>query len=101
MNSALFFDLLASITERGRNLLSRRSFPLERSQAAAGLIELCEALLSRRGEASGTALAAEILDRYLDLDEQGRLSLFEAFAERFGPDRERLRKAADQWLADP
>ena len=39
-----------------------------RSSAPAGLVELCEELLSGRGEASGVALAREILARYAELD---------------------------------
>src|ERR1700682_3494725 len=59
-------------------------------QDSSGLIELCEALLSGRGEASGTAMAREVLDHYRHLDEAGRLEFFETLARHFGPDRERL-----------
>src|SRR5258707_1103279 len=62
MNNAFFSDLLASISERGRTLL-RRGGSSNGKQDASGLIELCEALLSGRGEASGTAMAREVLDR--------------------------------------
>ena len=59
MNNAFFSDLLASISERGRTLL-RRAGSSNGKQDASGLIELCEALLSGRGEASGTAMAREV-----------------------------------------
>lgn len=101
MNSTSFFDLVASITERGRDLLARRLTAIDPEHNAKSLIELCEALLSERGEASGLAQAAEILERYLSLDEAERIALFTAFAEKFGPNRERLTKAAKAWLADP
>jgi len=101
MNSAAFFDVLASITDRSRNLLSRRDLDLAQTEAASGLIDLCEALLSGRGEASGTAIATEVLERYLHLDATGRLALFEGFAEKFGPDRTKLADAAEAWLRDP
>jgi malonyl-CoA decarboxylase len=101
MNSAAFFDVLSSLTDRSRILLGRRDLDLAEAQAAAGVIEFCEALLSGRGEASGTALATEALGRYLRLDSAGRLAVFEAFAEKFGPDRDRLSEAAKAWLADP
>ena len=52
MNNAFFSDLLASISERGRTLL-RRGGPSNGKQDASDLIELCEALVSGRGEASG------------------------------------------------
>ena len=61
-NNAFFSDLLASISERGRTLL-RRAGSSQARQDASGLMELCEALLSGRGEASGTAMAREVLDR--------------------------------------
>jgi malonyl-CoA decarboxylase len=100
MNNAFFSDLLASISERGRTLLRRGGSPDAR-QDASDLIELCEALLSGRGEASGTAMAREVLDRYQQLDEAGRLSFFETLAHNYGPDRGRLAQAIEAWRAQP
>jgi len=99
-NNAFFSDLLASISERGRTLL-RRSGPSDAKQDASDLVELCEALLSGRGEASGTAMAREVLDRYQDLDETGRRSFFANLARSFGPDRERLAQAIESWRTQP
>ncbi len=99
-SNAFFSDLLASISERGRILL-RRAGSSDAKQDASGLIELCEALLSGRGEASGTAMAREVLDRYRHLDEAGRLSFFEALARKFGPDWETLAQAIETWRAQP
>jgi hypothetical protein len=87
MANAFFSDLLATISERGRTLL-RRGAPSDDNHDASGLIELCEALLSGRGEASGTAMAREVLDRYHDLDAAERRIFFEALVRDFGPDRE-------------
>ena len=100
MNNAFFSDLLSSISERGRTLL-RRAGSSEDRQDAAGLIELCEALLSGRGEASGTAMAREVLDRYRHLDDAGRLAFFEALSRNYGPDREKLAHAIETWRAQP
>ncbi|THD73720.1 MAG: MCD, Malonyl-CoA decarboxylase MCD [Bradyrhizobium sp.] len=100
MTNAFFSDLLASISERGRTLL-RRGGSSDAKQDASELIELCEALLSGRGEASGTAMAREVLDRYLHLDEAGRLSFFETLARNYGPDREKLAEAIEAWRAQP
>jgi malonyl-CoA decarboxylase len=99
-NNAFFSDLLASISERGRTLL-RRASTSDDKRDASDLIELCEALLSGRGEASGTAMAREVLDRYLDLDETGRRSFFAGLARNFGPDRERLAQAIETYRAQP
>jgi malonyl-CoA decarboxylase len=100
MNNAFFSDLLASISERGRTLL-RRGGSSNGRQDASDLVELCEALLSGRGEASGTAMAREVLDRYRHLDEAGRLSFFEALVRNYGPDREKLSQAIESWRAQP
>jgi malonyl-CoA decarboxylase len=100
MANAFFTDLIATISERGRTLL-RRGKSLDGKEDAAGLVELCEALLSGRGEASGTAMAREVLDRYHDLDAAERRAFFQALARDFGPNREKVAKAIEAWRADP
>src|SRR6202046_3015736 len=97
---AFFSHLLPSISERGRTLLGRAGSP-DTKQDPSDLIELCEALLSGRGEASGTAMAREVLDRYHHLDEAGRLSFFATLARDYGPDREKLSQAIETWRAQP
>ena len=99
-NNAFFSGLLASISERGRTLL-RRAGSSQARQDGSELMELCEALLSGRGEASGTAMAREVLDRYRDLDEAGRISFFETLTRHYGPDREKLAHAIETWRAQP
>src|ERR1051326_1237715 len=77
MNSSFFGEMLNSITERGRALLDRTR---DRGNAAArseSLAELCEQLLTGRGEASGVALAEEILDKYAELTTGPRIAFFE------------------------
>ncbi|WP_027580359.1 malonyl-CoA decarboxylase [Bradyrhizobium sp. Ai1a-2] len=96
MANAFFSDLLATISERGRTLL-RRGNSLETKQDASELLELCEALLSGRGEASGTAMAREVLDRYHHLDAAGRLAFFQTLSRDFGPDRAKLIQAIEAW----
>ena len=61
MNTAFLSDLLNAIADRGRTLLGLPAPSLDPAMRAAGLAELCERLLSGRGEASGTALAREML----------------------------------------
>ena len=100
MANAFFSDLLATISERGR-LLLRRTDPTDQKPDADDLIELCEALLSGRGEASGTAMAREVLDHYQDLDADGQVAFFQALLRNFGPDRKKLEKAIEAWRAAP
>jgi len=99
-SNAFFSDLLSSISERGRTLL-RRVGSSEEKPDGAGLIALCGALLSGRGEASGTAMAREVLDRYHHLDDAERLAFFEALTRDFGPDREKLAEAIESWRTQP
>ena len=100
MANAFFSDLLATISERSRTLL-RRGEPADGKHDASELIELCEALLSGRGEASGTAMAREVLDGYHDLDADGRLAFFEELSRHYGPDHERLKQAIEAWREQP
>ncbi|SIO29808.1 malonyl-CoA decarboxylase [Bradyrhizobium erythrophlei] len=100
MANAFFSDLLSTISERGRTLL-RRGGSSDDRQDASELLELCQALLSGRGEASGTAMAREVLDRYHHLDAAGRLTFFEALARDYGPDREKLSQAIESWRTQP
>ena len=100
MNTSFFGELLQTISDRGRALLvrDRRS---DKATDFEGLVELCEDLLSGRGEASGVALARDILARYGQLTEEPRSGFFEALAHRFGPDSEALEPAIEAWRRAP
>src|SRR5271169_3904706 len=98
VNTTFFSEMLQSIADRGRALIQRREPAHERS---AGLLELCEALLSGRGEASGVALARDILGRYEDLTIGPRIAFFEALATTFGSDRARIANAIKAWQQAP
>ncbi len=99
MNTSFFGEMLQSIAERGRALIDRtRDRRGVAEQRSANLVQLCEDLLSGRGEASGVALAREILLRYGELKTGPRIAFFEALASRFGPDRARLSAAATAWM---
>jgi malonyl-CoA decarboxylase len=102
MNSSFFGDLLTTVADQGRALIerarARRGAPAVRSE---GVTELCEELLSGRGEASGVALAGEILTKYAALTTGPRIAFFETLAHRFGPERAALDGAIAEWQADP
>jgi malonyl-CoA decarboxylase len=100
MANAFFSDLLSTISERSRTLL-RRGEPADGKDDASELIELCEALLSGRGEASGITMAREVLDGYHDLDANGQLAFFQELARHYGPDHERLKQAMEAWREQP
>lgn len=99
MNSSAFFaDLLQTIADRGRDLLQlvRRNDGI----ADADLAVACETLLSGRGEASGVALAREILNRWEALDEAARVEFLKSLGERFGPDLDRIDAAVARYQKD-
>ena len=100
MNTSFFGELLQTISERGRALLAgdRRGDSSARSES---LVELCEDLLSGRGEASGVALAREILGRYAELTIGPRIAFFEALAQRFSTDAGRMAESIAAWRAAP
>ncbi|MDU6378117.1 MAG: malonyl-CoA decarboxylase family protein, partial [Bradyrhizobium sp.] len=100
MANAFFTDLITTISERGRTLLRGGSAPVDKHDATS-LAELCEALVSGAGEASGTAMARDVLDGYHDLDAEGRKAFFTALVHDFGPDKTRLAKAIEDWRAAP
>ncbi len=100
MNVSFFGELLQTISERGRALLVRNRRG-EASARSESLVELCEDLLSSRGEASGVARAREILGRYGELTTGPRIAFFEALGERFGPDPARLQAAIATWREKP
>ncbi len=97
MSNDFFSDLLASVSERGRNLLRRGGWSNAAPLDADGVAALCEGLLSGRGEASGTVLARNVLDAYRQLDEAGRMAFFETLARAFGPDRDKVERAIELW----
>ncbi|MBM3521583.1 MAG: MCD, Malonyl-CoA decarboxylase MCD [Alphaproteobacteria bacterium] len=99
MVTSYFGDLIETIVSRGHNLLSfAREFG-GRAPARTDLVELAEALLSRRGEASGVVLASAILAALRDADATARDEFLRALATRFGADAQRLRAAVETWTA--
>jgi malonyl-CoA decarboxylase len=100
VNTSFFGDLLQSIADRGRALISRERREPDHERFD-GLVELCEDLLSERGEASGVALAREILARYAELTTGPRIAFFEALANTFGHDHARIDAAIEAWRRAP
>jgi malonyl-CoA decarboxylase len=102
MNTSFFGELLQTISDQGKALVERtrgrRGAPAERSES---LVDMCEDLVSVRGEASGTALARDILLRFAEMTTGPRIAFFEALAHRFGPDRERIEGAVAAWQKSP
>jgi len=94
--TSLLGDVLHSIAERGRRFLT----PGGRGKTpdTITLLEtLCDTLLTSRGEASGMALAKDILERWRTLDEKQQHAFMKMLLHRFGPNIGQLDKAIAVW----
>jgi len=85
-------DFLSRVSDIGRSLM-----PLADKQET--LIDRCETLLSRRGEATSLALAREILDRYGELTADDKCAFFEDMMSQFSVDEAGLTKIIEAWKA--
>jgi malonyl-CoA decarboxylase len=88
--------LWSSIADRGGAWVDiPDASPLEQ------VCRLAHDLLSGRGEASGAAIARELLTRYNALSRDDRIAFMQFLAENFTPEEAKLRDAAQAYLADP
>ena len=79
MDVSFFQEILTKISERGRQILDL-SFIGGGEQET--LESLCHALVSSRGEASGVALARQILQSLHGVGRRGEKSIFLFFGKR-------------------
>lgn len=103
MPAASFFnDMLQALANRGRRFIGN----WDQTIVAPDIAEIpsleaeLEALVSSRGEASGTALAQSILQRWQGLDEAGQRDFLTILSRDFGPDRSRLDAAVEHYRQD-
>jgi malonyl-CoA decarboxylase len=98
--SSSFSEFVAAIGERGKTIL-RLTGSGKTRPGAQGVIDLCHRLLSAKGEASGIALAHEVLTRYGYLTEKQRLAFFQALYTDFAAESHGAERAARAYLAQP
>jgi malonyl-CoA decarboxylase len=98
VNVSFLQELLNTIAEQGRQLLPRK---LRGGDSTADVVELAQALVSVRGEASGVALAQQILNQYRALSPDGRRAFFRFLAQALQPDPTRVREAAEAYVKAP
>jgi malonyl-CoA decarboxylase len=96
LNVSFLQELLTSVAEQGRALLPKSLFG-----AGENVEGLARALVSGRGEASGVAIARELLDRYAGLSSEERLHFFRFLAADMRPDAAAVAEAARAYLAEP
>ena len=94
----MWTSFLDTIVDRGRELIRCKG---PGDAARDDLEAMTERLLGNRGEASGVALAATILERLAKAQTAERLAYLTALADRFGADRGRLSAAIKAWQAAP
>ena len=92
-------QVLNSVADAGRELL-RRGAPAGRLRERSPGV-LCEALLSTRGEASGTALARDVADAYRAMSPAQKHAFFATLAADYGPDPAAIHAASDGYKAAP
>lgn len=85
---SLLNNVALRITEVGRGLIAA---PQESS-----LTELCEKLLSGRGEATGLATACAVFGRYAHLTDDKKAGFFQTLNDQFGGDNLRFAQALKQ-----
>lgn len=86
-----FGDILTSVFDRGVRLLDRNY------RDDASIQGLIAALMSSRGEASGIALADEVLSRYATLSGEDRQAFLRHLAEDLDPDPDAASSAATEY----
>ncbi len=92
MDTLRFNHVLHSIADAGMDLLrTRLRTSKDRSKS---LPSLCVELLSTKGEASGIAIARDIVNQYRELDEVGQIEFFNSINDWFGVDQDAVVAAA-------
>lgn len=89
---SFFQDMLNSLFERAGSSAAGQS-------DSRSLSELCEALLSERGEVSGHLLASQVLDRIESLNSQEQLAFFELLTNEFDIDATVVVAAANDYAS--
>jgi malonyl-CoA decarboxylase len=79
----------------------RQPAPVSIVRSADHVIDLCDALLSERGEVSSARIASEAITAYRELNEAGREAFFSKLAERFPADAAEVGRAIEAYQADP
>ncbi len=99
MNVSFFQELLNTVAEQGRSLLPKALFGDEPQR---GMQTLVDALVSSRGEASGVAIARQILCHYklLGADERRAFFRYLAAAPVLKPDADLVLEAAETYVRE-
>jgi malonyl-CoA decarboxylase len=90
------------LTRIFRSLTRQRSGDGPGADRGAGHVAaLCHALLSERGEVSGSRLATDVVSAYRGLDPTARGAFFDLLVSEFSPDPVVVEHAADAYRTNP
>jgi malonyl-CoA decarboxylase len=95
MRGRTWLEQVGLIAERGREIISLA--PAGRRSHAAE--ELCHKLLAQRGEASGIALASELVRAIQEMNASQTVRFLQVLASRFAADPQSVDKAVQRWLS--
>lgn len=98
VNVSFLQELMTTVAEQGRALLPKALFAATGSE---DIVALARALASGRGEASGVAIARQILACYRGLDADGKRTFFEFLGREMQPDAEAAARAAAEYAERP
>jgi malonyl-CoA decarboxylase len=98
VNVSFLQELLTTIADQGRNLIPAALLGGGRRDH---INDLATALLSGQGEASGVAIARELLSKYKSLSADDRRAFVRHIAETMQPDTEAITRAATSYIAAP
>jgi len=87
---------IQQVSDRALEMLDMRSS----DSPVDDLIDQCHAVLSRRGEATGLALAGSVVASWHTLPESMQIDFFERLLSEFGPDFRRLDEAIITYKRD-
>ena len=96
-----FSQTLSSVVEAGREILARRRLAAASDTGSTALTDLCRQLLDHRGEASGMALAGEIIAAYKTMEATERPAFFESLLTEFDVDNEAIFAATEHYRENP
>jgi malonyl-CoA decarboxylase len=93
-----WLEHVTAVAERGRAMLGRGA---GNTSSTANLAALCSSLIARRGEASGLALATEVVRALERMSGADAADFLEVLAGAFSPPPEAVAEAVARWRSDP
>jgi malonyl-CoA decarboxylase len=98
MTPPSWLEHVTGVAERGRAMLGRAAGG---THGVANLAATCDRLIARRGEASGLALATEVVRTLERMNNAETSEFLEVLAGSFSPPPEAVAAAVARWRSDP